>query len=119
MRFSKAQQKESRDWLRETIAPGDTVCTILRRVARSGMSRRIDLCVVRAADPVDVRYLTYHAARLIGWGDSKTNNGAGMPVSGCGMDMGFHLVYTLSAILFRGDPRVTGDPGYALKHRWL
>ena len=32
-------------------------------------------------------------------------------VGGCGMDMGFHLVYTLSRELF--------DDGYYVKHEWL
>jgi hypothetical protein len=32
-------------------------------------------------------------------------------VQGCGMDMGFHVVYSLSQTLF--------NDGYALKQRWL
>lgn len=35
----------------------------------------------------------------------------GIKVEGAGMDMGFHLVYSLSQRLF-------GD-GYKLSHRWL
>jgi hypothetical protein len=35
----------------------------------------------------------------------------GIRVGGCGMDMGFHLVYTLSRALF--------DDGYYVKHEWL
>jgi hypothetical protein len=38
-------------------------------------------------------------------------NGNGLVVGGCGMDMGFHAVYTLSRILY--------NDGYALKQRWL
>jgi hypothetical protein len=33
------------------------------------------------------------------------------------MDMGFHTVYTLSSVLFRGT--VEGDAGYTLKQEWL
>jgi len=31
------------------------------------------------------------------------------------MDMGFHLVYSLSSVLFAGEHRA----GYKLSHRWL
>jgi len=32
-------------------------------------------------------------------------------VSGCGMDMGFHLIYTLASKLY--------DDGYAIKQSWV
>ena len=32
-------------------------------------------------------------------------------VGGCGMDMGFHLVYTLASVLYKD--------GYALTHRYI
>ena len=38
----------------------------------------------------------------------KTN---AVGVGGCGMDMGFHMVYTLASVLY-------GD-GYALKERYI
>ena len=40
--------------------------------------------------------------------DSKRE---GVKVGGAGMDMGFHLVYNLAAVLF--------DDGYALEHKWI
>jgi hypothetical protein len=40
----------------------------------------------------------------------------GYKVGGCGMDMGFHLVYTLASVLFPED-RKTG--GYKLNHEWI
>ena len=52
----------------------------------------------------------------------------GLRVSGCGMDMGFHVVYNLGYALWPdGTPEPHGtrngapdsDGGYALKHRWL
>jgi hypothetical protein len=33
------------------------------------------------------------------------------------MDMGFHTVYTLSSVLYRGT--VDGDAGYKLAQAWL
>jgi hypothetical protein len=63
-----------------------------------------------------------------------------LSVSGCGMDMGFHVVYSLSRTLFKdnfecigkscpsndhsnGDrdytPHQHSDGGYALRHKWV
>jgi hypothetical protein len=60
---------------------------------------------------------TYHihpnfaVSKVLGW-TLKTKNGSDtIRVSGCGMDMGYHLVHSLSYALY-------GD-GYALKHEWL
>jgi hypothetical protein len=35
----------------------------------------------------------------------------GIKVGGCGMDMGFHVIYNISKTLF--------NDGYAIKHQWL
>lgn len=100
--------------LRETLKHGDTVYTVLRHVSASGMSRRIDLYTMRDNRP---QYLSGYASILTGW---KLHDNGGIIVGGCGMDMGFHLVYTLSAILFRDDP-IEGrtHSGYELRHQWL
>lgn len=86
--------------LRKLLQPGDTVSTILRSVSRSGMSRRISLVIARENEVVDI---TWDAARAMG--DNVKQGGkyvqdAGMVVNGCGMDMGWNLVYNLSATLF-------------------
>jgi len=97
---------EARSHLIETLGlkPGDTVYTVLRSVARSGMSRRMDVYVMRDNAP---RWITGAVATLLG----SPTNGTGMLVRGGGMDMGFHVAYSLSAKLF-------GD-GCALSHRWI
>ena len=80
--------------LREMVKRGDTVYTILRSVSRSGMTRYYDLFVMIDNEPVRI---TYKAAIALGW----TYNAAdALKVTGCGMDMGFHTVYSLSAVLF-------------------
>jgi len=98
-KLTKAQQQdqqEAREALLEILKPGATVYTSCSHVARSGMSRTIELCV-----PV---------------------------VGGCGMDMGFAVVYDLGLSLWpagtpaphgtrNGEPDSNG--GYALKHSWL
>jgi hypothetical protein len=98
--MTKAKQTE-RDQaiaeLRGIIKPGDTVRTILRHASASGMSRIIDLVIVEAGD---VRSISWLAARAMG--DKMVNDKHyGIRVAGCGMDMGFHLVYNLSRTLFR------------------
>lgn len=120
--LTKAEGKKRRreyaiKQLREILKPGDTVYTILRHVSASGMSRGIDLYTIRDNR---MQFLTGYAAHAIGW---KWGEKAGIVVGGCGMDMGFHLVYTLSRTLFP-DGFQDGqdnhkDGGYALRHEWL
>lgn len=64
------------------------------------MMRRITVAVGRGNEIKDI---SWEAARVMG--DPIKQGGkyvqdAGLAVSGCGMDMGFHVVSTLSAILF-------------------
>jgi hypothetical protein len=95
----EAKAESARD-LKKLLKPGDTVKTILRHCSRSGMSRRISCVIARDGDVVDI---TWDVARAMG--DPVKQSGkyvqdAGLQVSGCGMDMGFHVVSTLSRILF-------------------
>ena len=122
MRYSNKEKSESRQTLLELLKPGDTVYTMLKHVSRSGMMRHIQLKIVRDQDICDI---TYHAACVLG--DSIAKDG-GIRVSGCGMDMGFALVYDLGMTLRRsGTPEPHGtrngepdrDGGYALHQRWI
>lgn len=96
MKHTAQQRDEAIQELRDTLQPGDTVYTVLRHVSRSGMSRTIDVYVIRDNEP---RYLSYWVARALGW---TVNSGRieGIKVNGCGMDMGWHLVSSLSYTLF-------------------
>jgi hypothetical protein len=58
--------------------------------------------------------LTYWAASALGY---KIGKHGGIRVPGCGMDMGFHIVYSLSSTLYHDD--FPTEQGYALKQRWL
>jgi hypothetical protein len=93
--------------LRRKLSPGDTLYTILRHVSQSGMQRTIS--VVRAGNG-EIESLDYLIARL-GYTWKKSSTGYGIKVNGAGMDMGFHLVYGISSIVF--------EDGYAIKHEWL
>ena len=112
---SKAEQTEAVEKLLKWCQPGDTLYTLLKSRSRSGMSRVIQVIKIEKGQPV---YLGWNVAAALGWKyDDKRE---GVTVSGCGMDMGFHLVYELSSLLFRNaDGSYSHDGAYALKQRWL
>ncbi len=72
-------------WIKES----GKVYGIVRKISKTGMSRNIDLYVIRGNEMV---YLTGYAAKILGW---KLAKDRGMVVSGCGMDMVFHTISTL------------------------
>jgi len=111
MTAKEKEKQEAIENLKKHLSAGDTVYCVLRRVSSSGMSRKISLCVFKDNKPL---WITWWAAKALGWRfDEKTE---AIHVNGCGMDMGFHTVYTLSRVLFEGEGE---DPGYKLNQRWL
>ena len=96
------------------VKEGDTVYTVLRSVSSSGMSRTISLKVANDGKILD---LTYYAGIVLDWPIVEVHGSRALRVGGCGMDMGFHTVYSLSRSLFR-DEEHTGDVGYLLNHAW-
>jgi len=96
------------------LKEGDTVYTVLRSVSSSGMSRTISLKVANDGKILD---LTYYAGIVLDWPIVEVNGSRALRVGGCGMDMGFHTVYTLSRVLF-GEEGNTKDAGYSLNHAW-
>lgn len=102
----KAEQAEAIAKLREILKPGDTVSCILRSTSRSGMSRTIS-CLGGA----DMQSLDHLIARACDY--PMGANYQGLKVGGCGMDMGFSVVYNLSATLFPDGFGCTGkgEPG--------
>ena len=96
------------------LKEGDRVYTVVRHVSASGMSRDLSLYIARDGEIMNI---TYYAAHALGWRLVERNGYRALRVSGCGMDMGFHTVYTLSRVLFRD--AVEGDAGYSLKQEWL
>ncbi len=115
------------DQLKRDLKPGDKVYTILRHVSASGAACRISLVIpyVHQTDQTGIVTLDYSAALAI---DAKLHPKGGIIINGCGMDMGFELVYRLGSALWPNgtdEPHGTrnGEPdresGYALKHQWL
>jgi len=96
------------------VSEGDTIYTVLRSVSSSGISRTISLKVAKDGKILD---LTYYASILLDWPLVEVNGSRAVRVGGCGMDMGFHTVYTLSRVLFREEGN-TKDAGYSLNHNW-
>ena len=133
---------EDLEHLRKCFPPGSTVHTNLVRVSKSGMSRLIS---VHTVDPDgEIRNVSGYVAKVIGF--SIDRDRMALKVSGCGMDMGYHVAYALSHALYRDDFRCIGkskehgkscpsndhsnrepyrkgkkhsDGGYALRHRWI
>lgn len=111
----RADKAEAIEGLRKILKPGDTVYTVLESVSRSGMSRVIRV-VVPTVTVTEVQHDTgigaytesktavsflhpNHAVGLV-IGARQAKRGDGLIVGGCGMDMGFHLVYELSHALY-------------------
>ena len=100
-----AERAEAINSLKESfkLKPGQTIYCILRRVSRSGMQRHISLCII---DPENVGVsgrgglsdISFFAGRALGMRVDR--NTGGIVVGGCGMDMGFHLVYNLARAMF-------------------
>ncbi len=135
MKYTKQQVEEARGYLLECVKPGDKIYTILRQVSRSGMSRHISTLIIGKDGNRDITYLV---AKVLG--ERRNQDDGGLVVGGCGMDMGFEVVYRLGYALWpdgftcigehcpssdhvNGDrdytPHIHKSGGYALKQEWL
>jgi len=83
------------EYLRGLLKPGDTLWTKVEHVSRSGMSRSISCYVIRDNDPQNVSAWVAYAI-----GATVDRDRLAVKVSGCGMDMGFHVVYNAARALF-------------------
>lgn len=139
-RVTKAQAAERAETiatLRGMVERGQTVYTKVEHVSRSGMSRNISAYIMEVDDNTGRAYprnISGYVASALAW--PRDDRSGAVKVGGCGMDMGFHLVYSLAQTLFRDDPEPTEDEraacpkwcgvdvhlqrhGYALKQEWL
>ena len=115
MRLTKTQQAEKLEAatkLREWLPPGATVYTVVRHVSKSGMSRRIDLYTWIDGDKM---FLSGYVGCVLDM--RRPYNKDGLKVDGCGMDMGFHVVYSLSYALWGKAFKCIGVNGKAHKDR--
>jgi hypothetical protein len=137
---AEAERQKAVEDLKRYLKPGDTVYTSIVYVARSGMARWIRLYVFRAnhqkeCAPVNI---TWDAAIATTY---KYDTGYdALRVDGCGTDVGFEAVYTMSRAMWphgytcSGEKRCHSndhtngdrnykrhlhhDGGYALSQRW-
>ncbi len=94
------EQESAKEFLRKVFASQErpTAWTILKWVSTSGMSRDMKVCTQYEGRVVDI---TWYVAQASSVGQLKERNGQRVVrVGGCGMDMGFHLVYSLSLSLY-------------------
>jgi hypothetical protein len=116
---TRTEQLEACDYLRELFIDDSKpeIRTVLRHVTASGMSRDISLFYVKDNKIINI---TYYAGIAIGWRIVERNGSRAIRVGGCGMDMGFHLVYTLARTIYKSTENNHGaDVGYWLEQRWL
>jgi hypothetical protein len=100
------EQLEAIEYLKKYIKQGDTLYTSVQKVSTNGMYRHIKVIGIEKNSPL---FWSWYVANALGYPYKEKTNAIG--IGGCGMDMGFHLIYTLSQKLFNN--------GYAIKQRWL
>ena len=128
----KTEEQENREnalqSLRKSLKPGATVYTIVTHVSSSGMSRDIRTFI---SNKGGITCIDWYVSHALGY-KRNPKNGA-LKISGCGMDMGFHVVYSLGRALYpkgfklpKGEAGRNGDKsgfdkdgGYALGQSWL
>lgn len=110
------------------VKAGKKVYTIVRHVSASGMSRSISSFIQHKGDIICI---DWYINRILGYKFDK--NQRGLKIGGCGMDMGFHLVYSLGRALYPEGFKLTKDQygrngdksgfdkdgGYSLKQTWM
>ena len=99
-------KEEAIEKLKEEIKEGDVLWTDLKHVSKSGMTRHIAVRHIKDNYPLNYTYIVAKAL-----GSKVSDKYDGIMRKGCGMDMGFELIYNLSLILYGN--------GYASNQRWL
>lgn len=114
--------------LKKFLKPGATIYHTVKKVSSNGMSRQISFYIVNKGK---IRTINWELSHIL---DYKRNpdNGA-LKVGGCGMDMGFSVVYSTGRKLFpngfklpKGKHGRNGDTsgfdkdgGYAFNYEWI
>lgn len=107
-RYTEDETLEAIDYLRDKLTPGRTVYTKITHVSSSGMSRSIECYLAQGSD--NLTDITWEVARATNARLDPRHGGIVM--GGCGMDMGFALVYNLGRTLYPDGVPCTGSSGY-------
>lgn len=144
----EAERLQAIETLRKFLQVGQRIYTSLEHVSSSGMSRRIRVYAVvpseREVSGATIQDITYHTSKACGLRFNSDRHA--IVIGGCGMDMGYSIVYSLSSALYRGNfaciglkcqsndhtndrdgswtreeniGRMHSDGGYALTHSWI
>ena len=122
--------KETKKLLKKILRKGHyKVYCKLNHVSRSGMRRVIDFYTIVDDKPI---YLTGYISKITSYKRTLISHKyEGLIVDGCGMDMGFAVVYDLGRTLYPKGFKVKGigrngdtsgwdnNGGYKLKHIWI
>ena len=104
--------------LDEILKKGNyTVYSKLNQVSRSGMKRAISFYVIIDNKPFNIDYAISKVLKY-----KRDKNYDGLVVHGCGMDMGFHVVNSLSTHLYAyrtPDGSYSHEGAYKLEQKWL
>lgn len=103
--ITPTERDEARAELRKLLPVGSTVYVIQRSVSSTGMSRHLSL-FVKGRD--GLRNITWLAARAMGERVHESTGYQTIRVTGCGMDMHFHTVYSLARAIRPQGHRCTG-----------
>lgn len=90
------------------------IYTVLRHVSKSGMQRVISCYVIENNKPLNISFMI----SCILAGAPMHKKWTGNVVGGCGMDMGYHIVNSLSTALYCKEG-YTHEGAYKLKHEWM
>lgn len=104
MKVTKEDRQHALEILTRLATEGQTVYSVLRSVSRSGMQRKIDFYVIQDNRPM---FLSWAISKVCGYAQK---DGA-LVVNGCGMDMGFSVVYDLGMELY--------GKGNCLRQEWI
>ena len=113
-KITKEEIVKQTEQLRSMIeSNGMKVYTVLRHVSSSGMQREISPVIITKDG--SIRHIAYAVSCIVGYGYSEKHGHNANIVKGCGMDMGFDLVYNLSSALYPDEER----GAYKIKQEWI
>jgi hypothetical protein len=108
-----------------------TLYTSCRHVSNSGMMRHINVFAIVDNQPININWYIEKLG-MYKRGSYNSKNSDSLRVGGCGMDMGFSVVYNISRAIFKdydfkrlkvqgrnGDKYETTDSGYIINQRWV
>ncbi len=119
MKYSKEVQSEARETLRKILNKDSQVFATVRHVSRSGMRRVISFwtpIIDKETGRVWMRWLDGYICKSEGYTFNKAHEG--ITVDGCGMDMGFSILYNLCSSLW-GREAGEGWDNMAQRKEWL